>query len=355
LTFHLLACFEFFASHGSSWLAFLFCRMNTMKTKEMLSSDQGVVTQKLNGCFQVQIDQEQVRCTLSKVAVSGQPKVSRGKPTGSRGGPSFDSLVVGDRVVCRSGQIIAVLPRRNQLSRCSARPMPGAHAHEQVIAANIDQVVPVFSTANPAPHWNMLDRYLVAAADRGIPARIVISKSDLLGTSVETGQPDEVEAAVAVYQRIGYPVHRVSAITGEGIPDLRAALGNCVSLLVGKSGVGKTSLLNALQPGLGLRVNTVNQVTGKGRHTTTSLEMFNLDFGGGLIDTPGVREFGLWEVPQDNLDRYFPEFDPYLGQCRFGASCRHAEEPGCAVRRAATAEIISPRRYFSYLRLFQDP
>ncbi|MRR10443.1 ribosome small subunit-dependent GTPase A, partial [bacterium] len=134
-----------------------------------------------------------------------------------------------------------------------------------------------------------------------------------------------------------------------------AALRGRRSLLLGKSGVGKTSLLNALEPGLGLRVQATNQVTGKGRHTTTAATLFPLALGGAIIDTPGIREFGLWDVDADDLAYLFPEMRPHLGHCRFGLDCRHAEEPGCAVRKAVTAGLVSPYRYQSYLKLRTDP
>jgi ribosome biogenesis GTPase len=144
-----------------------------------------------------------------------------------------------------------------------------------------------------------------------------------------------------------------SSFTGEGIDELRGALAGRVSVLVGKSGVGKTALLNALQPGLGLRVKEVNQITGKGRHTTTNLEMFPLDGGGAIVDTPGTREFGLWQF-EDDLALLFPEMRPLVGKCRFGVDCQHDEEPGCAIRKAVMDEQIHPRRYQSYLLLNKE-
>lgn len=266
-----------------------------------------------------------------------------------------DPLVVGDRVRVQtqpdgSHRIVERLPRRNQISRRSAVPMPTAHAHQQVIAANLDQVIPVFAAAQPAPKWNLLDRYLAAIAAAGLEAQIVITKLDLATGDLH----DEIVAAADEYRRIGYPVLLVSAHTGEGLEELRVALRDRVSVLLGKSGVGKTTLLNALQPGLGLRVHAVSQATGKGRHTTTHLQLFPLEQGGAIIDTPGVREFGLWDVDPETLDEYFVEMRPFIGKCRFGLDCAHNEEPGCAVRKAVMGGNISPRRYQSYLRLRAD-
>ena len=155
------------------------------------------------------------------------------------------------------------------------------------------------------------------------------------------------------YQQIGYPSVLTSSYTGEGIEKLQEALKGRISVFVGKSGVGKTALLNALQPGLGLRVKEVNQVTGKGKHTTTNLEMFPLEGGGAIVDTPGTREFGLWQF-EDDLALLFPEMRPLVGKCRFGVDCQHDEEPGCAIRNAVMDGKVNPRRYQSYLVLNKE-
>ena len=144
-------------------------------------------------------------------------------------------------------------------------------------------------------------------------------------------------------------------MTGEGLNELKTTLRDRLSVFVGKSGVGKTSLLNALEPGLGLRVQETSQRTGKGRHTTTHFEMFALAAGGAIIDTPGIREFGLWDVEQDDLALFFPEMRPFVGTCKFGLDCEHDQEPGCAIRRAVGAGTISPYRYQSYLKLKREP
>ena len=322
----------------------------------------GVVHKKIAGIYSVAQDGRTISCTLSaELRQPGSRAVQRrGKPSGkghnrqSVEQADIDTVVVGDRVLFvdfrnGSGSIQEVLPRRNWVSRRSAVPMPSARPYEQVIVANVDQVVPVFAAANPAPKWNLLDRYLVSAESAGISSLICITKVDLVQN--EGGQLEEVYEAVEEYRRIGYPVLLVSALTGEGLEGLKQSLQGRLSVFLGKSGVGKTSLLNALEPGLGLRVNQVSRVTGKGKHTTTHLEMFSLAHGEAIIDTPGVREFGLWEVEQQDLALFFPEMQPYVGKCRFGLGCRHDEEPGCAIRKAVTAGQVSPRRYQSYLRL----
>jgi ribosome biogenesis GTPase len=226
--------------------------------------------------------------------------------------------------------------------------MPGAHAFEQVIVANLDQVIPIFAAAQPAPKWNLLDRYLASAESLELGSLIVITKTDLL---IRPQARADLMAEVETYRQIGYRVILTSTVNGEGLDDLRQALADHLSVFIGKSGVGKSSLLNALEPNLGLRVNQVSAATGKGRHTTTHLEMFSLGWGGSIVDTPGMREFGLWEIDRDDLAYCFPEMRPYLGACRFGLDCQHDNEPGCALRRAVMDGAIHPRRYASYMRL----
>jgi ribosome biogenesis GTPase len=263
-----------------------------------------------------------------------------------------DPVAIGDRVRYVDvgqgrGVITDILPRLSRLSRPA--PVPGQRVFEQVIVSNADQVIPIFSSASPTPKWVLLDRYLVAAEAAGLPSLIVITKLDLAWKN------PELEEDIEIYRRIGYPIQRVSSVTGEGIEELKSALNGKTSVLVGKSGVGKTSLLNAVQPGLGLRVKAVSGgEIGKGRHTTTHYEMFELYFGGRLVDTPGMREFGLWDIDAGELASLFPEMQSLVGQCKFGLSCSHDREPGCAIRKAVMAETVSPYRYQSYMRLWEE-
>jgi ribosome biogenesis GTPase len=165
-------------------------------------------------------------------------------------------------------------------------------------------------------------------------------------------QKNELEKTLEEYRRIGYRIQLVSVVTGEGLDALKQSLDSRVSVLVGKSGVGKTSMLNAIQPGLGLRIRQVSQgKQGKGLHTTTHLEMFQLDHGGAIVDTPGTREFGLWDVDNYDIALFFPEMRSLVGKCKFGLGCQHDEEPGCAIRKAVMNGEISPYRYQSYLKL----
>lgn len=263
-----------------------------------------------------------------------------------------DPIAIGDRVRYVDagdgrGMITEVLPRRSKLSRPA--PRPGQRVFEQVIVSNVDLVVPVFSVADPTPKWGLLDRYLVTAEASGLPVLIVITKLDLAEKN------GDFDADIEIYRQIGYPVQLVSSLTSEGIEELKQSLQGRMCVLVGKSGVGKTSLLNAIQLGLGLRVKAVSQgEQGKGRHITSHLEMFNLDFGGTLVDTPGMREFGLREIASEDLAFLFPEMAGHVGRCKFGMSCHHDREPGCAIRKAVMAGEISPYRYKSYMHLKEE-
>jgi len=319
------------------------------------TDDIGVVFRKTRGHYTVHTNGRELDCELSSlihkqlIYPTADPTSLRHKVQAVREIEHVDPIAIGDRVrFLDAGQsrgiITEVLPRLSKLSRPAT--VPGQSAFEQVIASNVDLVLPVFAVADPTPKWGLLDRYLVSAESSELPVVIVITKIDLAWKN------REFDAELDVYRHAGYRVQLVSANTGEGVQELKQILQGRVSVLVGKSGVGKTSLLNAIQPGLGLRVKAVSQgEQGKGRHTTTHLEMFSLEFGGSLVDTPGIREFGLWEIAGEELAYLFPEMADYVGQCKFGLSCRHDREPGCAIRRAVMAGNVSPHRYKSYMNL----
>jgi len=239
-----------------------------------------------------------------------------------------------------TGMIVEVLPRKSKFSRLAAGPRPV----EQVIVANVDQVIPVMAVAKPKLKWQLLDRYLADAESVDLPSLICFTKADLV-------DEDEFREEAALYEKIGYSIVLTSAVDGRGLDELRELLSNKTSVFIGKSGVGKTSLLNAVQPGLGLRVNEVSDVTGKGKHTTSHLELFELNTGGCVIDTPGMREFGLWEREGYDTAWLFREMRPFLGQCRFGANCTHTHEPDCAIKDAVESGEITERRYESYVRM----
>ena len=321
-------------------------------------NDIGIVFRKTLGHYTVHTHGREIDCTLSSL-IHKQLIFPTADPTSLRHAVQevreidhVDPVAIGDRVRFVDagdghGMIVEILPRDSKLSRPA--PVPGQRVFEQVIVSNADLIVPVFSAANPTPKWGLLDRYLVSTEAAGLPALIVINKLDLAWKN------PALDEEVEVYRRIGYAVLLVSAVTGEGMEELKQRLQDKLSVFVGKSGVGKTSLLNALQPGLGLRVKAVsNGEVGKGRHTTTHLEMFELDFGGTLVDTPGVREFGLWDITAEELADLFPEMAEFVGQCKFGLSCHHDREPGCAIRKGVMDGAISPYRYQSYMRLREE-
>lgn len=258
----------------------------------------------------------------------------------------FEKLVVGDEVDFEEGtrgdawSITRIHPRRTRL----ARRAPGGRRGERIVVTNVDQVVVVFAVAKPEPHVRMIDRFMVIAEGNDIAARLVLNKVDLVdGTS-------GVDALASDYERAGYPVHRTSVKQHIGLDALRAVLVNRTSALTGPSGVGKSSLINALYPGLNLRVGEISESVNKGRHITVGAVLVPLPGGGYVVDTPGLREVGMWGLPSEELDQCFPEFRPVLGQCRF-QDCRHLTEPACAVRAAVSAGKISNARYESFVKL----
>ena len=256
-------------------------------------------------------------------------------------------LTIGDRVQLEQDEsgtsaIALILPRRSRL----ARRAPGGGQGERVVAANVDQVVVVFAAANPEPHPRMLDRFLVIAEANDLAARIVINKVELVGGA------GEARKRWLDYERAGYVVHYTSVKQREGIDALRDALAGQVSVLTGPSGVGKSSLLNTMFPGLDLRVGEISESVNKGRHTTVGGYLHPLpgDEGGYVADTPGLREVGMWALSPTELDQCFPELRPFLTECRF-ADCRHSVEPGCAVRAAVVDGQVSRARYESFIKL----
>lgn len=265
---------------------------------------------------------------------------------------SSDIAAIGDRVKIRmnedgSGSIEDVLPRTSVLSRAlrtEGRRGEGSPEREQVIIANADQALFVFAAAQPPPNLKMLDRLLVAGEKSAIGAlMIVVNKIDL-DTDGETLK------LFNLYEKIGYRVLHTSAREQTGVDDLREALKGHLSVFTGPSGVGKTSLLNVVQPGLGRAVKEVSKRRAEGIHTTRDSVLIKLDMGGYLADTPGMRALTLWDIEPEELDGYFREIAPLVSQCRFN-DCAHFDEPGCAVNDAAERGEIAESRYVSYLDL----
>jgi ribosome biogenesis GTPase len=254
-----------------------------------------------------------------------------------------DIAALGDKVQVReltdgTGVIEEVEKRKRAIVRLDPRPQG---EYQQVLLANPDQAIFVFACAHPTPRLRMLDRYLVISEKQQIPAVIVANKIDLVE------KPQEL---FGLYESIGYRVIYTSAKTGEGLEEFKEMLAGKISALAGPSGVGKSSLLNAIQPGLGLNVSEVSAAMKKGRHTTVTRELFALDGGGYVADTPGWKSLALWDTQPEEIDAYFPELRELVADCQF-SDCTHIHEPGCAVRRALEEGKIHPERYESYLRL----
>ncbi len=303
---------------------------------------EGLVIKAISGFYTVQTN-------------SGQQVICRLPGRLKRKKKATDIVAVGDWVhftqhATNEGLVESVAERRNSLSRVR----PSAHNRQlqtdrqQVLVANVDQVIFVFSLRKPKTHLRKLDRLLAVAEQQKVPAVICVNKIDL----AESGTAEE---EFKVYADIGYPLVTVSAEKGWGIDKLKAQLDGRVSVFAGSSGVGKSSLLNAIQPGLGLKTGAVSQATTKGMHTTRFAELFKLESsqGGYIADTPGIRGWALYDVEPDEIDGYFREIAPLVSLCQF-SDCTHLHEPGCAVLAAVENGRVATERYDSYLRLREE-
>jgi ribosome biogenesis GTPase len=290
---------------------------------------QGLIIKAQSGFFTVETGQGFIVCQL-------RGKLKQGKAKG-------DIAAVGDKVRITvlpdgSGAIDEVEERRRAIVRLDPRPQGD---YQQVLLANPDQAVFVFACAHPDPRLRMLDRFLVIAEKQMIPPVIVANKIDLV---------DDSKAIFGLYETIGYRVLYTSTKTGAGIEDLQSVLAGKISAFAGPSGAGKSSLLNAMQPGLGLAVSEISKAMNKGKHTTVTRQLFPLEGGGYVADTPGWKSLALWDTEPEEIDGYFPELRELVQHCQF-SDCTHTHEPGCAVRRALEEGTIHRERYESYLRL----
>ncbi len=290
---------------------------------------QGLIVKAQSGFFTVETGEGFVICQL-------RGKLKQGRATG-------DIAALGDRVQITvltdgSGVVEKVEERQRAIIRLDPRPQG---MYQQVLLANADQAVFVFACANPNPKLRMLDRFLVITEKQRIPAVVIANKTDLV---------ENAEELFSVYESLGYRVIYTSTKTGAGLDELKSQLTGKISALAGPSGVGKSSLLNMIQPGLGLAVNEISMALNRGRHTTVTRQLFALEGGGYVADTPGWKSLALWDTEAVEMDAYFPELRDLVPHCQF-SDCTHKHEPGCAVLKALKDGKIHPERYDSYLRL----
>jgi len=260
-------------------------------------------------------------------------------------------LAVGDHVVFRvlreegTGVITQILPRKNYIIRKATKLSKLSH----ILAANLDQAIIIVTLAEPRTSTGFIDRFLITAEAYHIPAAIIFNKIDLYND----GKMEELSTLKSVYEAAGYPCYAVSALTGENTGDVIELLKDRVSLVAGHSGVGKSALINTLEPGLDLKTKPISRAHKKGVHTTTFAMMFRLSFGGFIIDTPGIKEFGLYDLDRKTLAERYPELRALMHACKY-TNCTHLHEPGCAVKEAVKNGEISMIRYDGYLRIMAN-
>ncbi len=307
----------------------------------ILKREQGRVIRARTGFYDVQHGDLVLRCTLR-----GTLKRRRKSEGGRR--LYADPVAVGDQVVFtqidhEEGVVEEILPRQTKFSRQYAGRQEDI---EQIIVANAHQVLAVVSTRMPPLNLRTLDRFLILAEAGEMEAIVCLNKMDL----IDLDQRNQLTDSFNIYKDLGYQVIYTSIEEQNSIESLKNVLKDKFTVIVGSSGVGKSSLLNVIQPNLKLRTGEVGEKTRKGRHTTTLVELFTLDIGGEVADTPGIREVGLWGVDTDNLEYYFPEMEPFINTCKYN-DCAHVKEDDCAIQNAVETGEIHPERYRSYVVL----
>ncbi len=292
----------------------------------------GIVVKSQSGFFDIDTK------THGEITARLRGRLKQGARTG-------DLIAVGDWVaVSLQEDGTAMIEEIEERKSAFVRMAPSSRGlYEQVIIANLDEVLLVFACDDPPPNMRMLDRFLIIAERQDIPVQIIANKTDLVSRR-------QMHYFFGHYPKLGYPVLYTSVKKKHGIRKLRRLIKGKISVLIGPSGVGKSSLLNAIQPDLGLRVSSISEATRKGRHTTVVRQMFKLDKGGYVADTPGLKALPMWDVEPEELDGYFPELAALVPECQY-SNCTHVEEPGCAVIAALEAGKIHPERYESYVRI----
>ncbi len=302
---------------------------------------QGIIYKSTGSWYQVKDE----RGKLYRARIKGKMKIDKNIS-------SSNPVAVGDVVLMdledkeeEQAMIHTVQDRRNYIVRVS----PHNKHQKHIVASNLDLVLLIATITQPQTSLGFIDRFLVTAEAYRVPAILVINKTDLLSKEDEY----DLQRWQKIYEAVGYRVMPISAHHPESLQNLKAMLKDKTTLFSGHSGVGKSTLINQLIPDLELRTEIVSDYSGKGQHTTTFAEMFDLPHGGNIIDTPGVKEFGLIDMSQDELAFYFPEMQRLLSQCRFN-NCKHINEPGCAVKAAVEKDLVSVERYQSYLSIWES-
>ncbi len=329
----------------------------------------GMVLNGAHGIYDVHTDNGILRCTLRGKLKKGFVQ-SQAAKSAAKANSRYDKLMpfsrakraakreeaaqtaparlsVGDYVKLRrldatTGMIEEILPRQSEFSRRDSGSTD-KKVMQQTLLANLNQVVLVFATTQPDPHFGMLDRYLAICESAEVHPVICLNKADL-------PHDPSVEESAELYARLGYQVIWTSTITGQGIETLRELLKDHMTLFTGPSGVGKSSLVNAIEPGMAIKTGLISSATGKGRHTTTGSQLYPLTGGGWLADSAGIRALATWNVAPEELASCFVEFRPYLGECEF-SDCSHVDEEGCAILQAVEDGVIDERRHRSYVRI----